>query len=156
MDGEHHGWRNSFHYGDWLALDRPGAKEGNVYGATDEAYIADVYYAASAQIVAKAAGVLGKSELQKEYQEIADQQWKVVKDEYFTATGRCAIKTQTGLTLALKYHLSENETMTAKMLKTLFRQNKYKLNTGFIGTPLLCNILNREWNVRHCLPTAFE
>lgn len=143
-DGEHHGWRNSFHYGDWLALDRPGAKEGNVYGATDEAYIADVYYAASAQIVAKAAGVLGKSELQKEYQEIADQQWKVVKDEYFTATGRCAIKTQTGLTLALKYHLSENETMTAKMLKTLFRQNKYKLNTGFIGTPLLCNILTEN------------
>ena len=144
VDGEHHGWRNSFHYGDWLALDRPGAKEGNVYGATDEAYIADVYYAASAQIVAKAAGVLGKSELQKEYQEIADQQWKVVKDEYFTATGRCAIKTQTGLTLALKYHLSENETMTAKMLKTLFRQNKYKLNTGFIGTPLLCNILTEN------------
>ena len=136
VDGEH--------YGDWLALDRPGAKEGNVYGATDEAYIADVYYAASAQIVAKAAGVLGKSELQKEYQEIADQQWKVVKDEYFTATGRCAIKTQTGLTLALKYHLSENETMTAKMLKTLFRQNKYKLNTGFIGTPLLCNILTEN------------
>ena len=141
VDGEHHGWRNSFHYGDWLALDRPGAKEGNVYGATDEAYIADVYYAASAQIVAKTAEVLGKSELQKEYQEIADQQWKVVKDEYFTATGRCAIKTQTGLTLALKYHLSENETMTAKMLKTLFRQNRYKLNTGFVGTPLLCNIL---------------
>ena len=73
VDGEHHGWRNSFHYGDWLALDRPGAKEGNVYGATDEAYIADVYYAASAQIVAKVAEVLGKSELQKEYQEIADQ-----------------------------------------------------------------------------------
>lgn len=21
VDGEHHGWRNSFHYGDWLALD---------------------------------------------------------------------------------------------------------------------------------------
>ena len=144
VDGEHHGWRNSFHYGDWLALDRPGAKEGNVYGVTDEAYIADVYYAASAQIVAKAAEALGKSELQKEYQEIADQQWTVVRDEYFTATGRCAIKTQTGLTLALKYHLSENETMTAEMLKKLFRQNKYKLNTGFVGTPLLCNVLTEN------------
>lgn len=57
--------------------------------------------------------------MQKEYQEIADQQWTVVRDEYFTATGRCAIKTQTGLTLALKYHLSENETMTAEMLKAV-------------------------------------
>ena len=31
--------------------------------------------------------------------------------------------------------------MKAKMLKTLFRQNRYKLNTGFVGTPLLCNVL---------------
>ena len=43
VDGEHHGWRHSFHYGDWLALDRVGAAAGNVYGATDEGYIADIY-----------------------------------------------------------------------------------------------------------------
>ncbi len=28
VDGEHHGWRHSFHYGDWLALDRVGAAAG--------------------------------------------------------------------------------------------------------------------------------
>ena len=144
VDGDHHGWREAFHYGDWLALDRPGAKEGNVYGATDEAYIADVYYAASAQIVAKAAAVLGMSDVKEKYQEIAEQQWNVVKEEYFTLTGRCAIKTQTGLTLALKYHLSKDEAGTRKMLKKLFRQNKYKLNTGFVGTPLLCNTLTEN------------
>ncbi len=48
MDGD-----RFFHYGDWLALDRTGAAANSVYGATDEAYIADIYYAASAQIVAK-------------------------------------------------------------------------------------------------------
>ena len=60
VDGEHHGWRQMFHYGDWLALDRAGASEGNAYGATDEGYVADVYYAASADIVAKAADILGR------------------------------------------------------------------------------------------------
>lgn len=144
IDGDHHGWRNAFHYGDWLALDRPGAKAGNVYGETDEAYIADVYYAASAQIVAKSAEVLGLQDVKKEYQAIADQQWKTIKEEYFTVTGRCAIKTQTGLTLALKYHLSKDEDMTRMMLKKLFRQNKNKLNTGFVGTPLLCNTLTEN------------
>ena len=47
IDGDHHGWRQIFHYGDWLALDRTGAAANSVYGATDEAYIADIYYAAS-------------------------------------------------------------------------------------------------------------
>lgn len=141
IDGDCHGWRQVFHYGDWLALDRPGTAADCVYGATDEAYIADIYYAASAQIVAKAAGVLGLEKTRLEYQKIADHQWQVVKDEYFTATGRCAVKTQTGLVLALKYHLSKDEKLTKQMLKKLLRDNKNKLNTGFVGTPLLCNVL---------------
>ena len=141
IDGDRHGWRQGFHYGDWLALDRTGAGANSVYGATDEAYIADIYYAVSAQIVAKAAEVLGLEKIRQEYQEVADRQWQTVKEEYFTGTGRCAVNTQTGLVLALKYHLSKDEDLTRKMLKKLLRQNKNKLNTGFVGTPLLCNVL---------------
>ncbi len=144
IDGEHHGWRNAFHYGDWLALDRPGASDNNVYGATDEAYIADIYYAVSAEILAKTAEVLGMEDVKHKYYLIAEKQWQVVKEEYFTATGRCAVKTQTGLTLALKYHLSKDEEMIKGMLRKLFRENKYKLNTGFVGTPLLCNVLTEN------------
>ena len=62
----------------------------------------------------------------------------------FTATGRCAVKTQTGLVLALKYHLSDNERLTEQMLRKLLRDNKNKLNTGFVGTPLLCNVLTEH------------
>ena len=65
----------------------------------------------------------------------------MVKEEYFTPTGRCAVKTQTGLLLALKYHLSEDEELTREMLKKLFRESRNKLNTGFVGTSLLCNVL---------------
>ena len=85
--------------------------------------------------------MLGLEETRQEYQKIADRQWQVVKEEYFTSTGRCAVKTQTGLILALKYHLSENEELTKQMLQKLLRDNKNKLNTGFVGTPLLCNAL---------------
>lgn len=59
MDGDNHGWRSVFHYGDWLALDNPSGKTDEVMGGTDEGYIANVYYAASAGIVAKAARVHG-------------------------------------------------------------------------------------------------
>ena len=118
-----------------------GAAAGNVYGATDEGYIADIYYAASAELTAKAAAVLGRKEEEKQYREIAEKQWRVVKEEYFTPTGRCAEKTQTGLLLALKYHLSEDEALTREMLKKLFRERRNKLNTGFVGTSRLCNVL---------------
>lgn len=143
-DGTDHGWRRCFHYGDWMALDRLGANERNVYGATDEAYIADIYYAASAQIVAQTAALLGQKEDERRYQTIADAQWDIVRREYFTQSGRCAINTQTGLLLALKYHLSNDEALTRTMLRKLFRSSGGKLNTGFVGTPLLCGVLTEN------------
>ena len=53
----------------------------------------------------------------------------------------CFIKTQTALLLTLKYHLSDNEELTKKQLKRLFTDSGHKLKTGFVGTPLMNNIL---------------
>ena len=60
VDGSNHGWRYVFHYGDWLALDNPKGGAEEVMGATDEEFIANLYYAVIANLVSKAAGVLGK------------------------------------------------------------------------------------------------
>lgn len=144
VDGQDHGWRKVFHYGDWLALDRVGSATNSVYGATDEAYIADIYYAVSAQIVAKSAEILELEEIRLKYQRIADNQKQIIQKEYFTSTGRCAVNTQTGLILALKHQLSSNVELTKQMLRKLLRNNKNKLNTGFVGTPLLCNVLTEH------------
>ena len=35
VDGDNHGWRSVFHYGDWLALDNPSGKTDEVMGGTD-------------------------------------------------------------------------------------------------------------------------
>ena len=64
-----------------------------------------------------------------------------MKKEYYSVTGRCCIKTQTALILTLKYHLSENEDLVKQQLKKLFEDSNRKLKTGFVGTPLLCNVL---------------
>ncbi len=141
VDGDSHGWRYQFHYGDWLALDNPSGKTDEVFGGTDEEYIANVYYAAMAELVSRAAGVLGDREDEETYRKLSREQFAAVKSEYFSATGRCCIKTQTALLLALKYHLSCDEELTKRQLKTLFEKNGNKLKTGFVGTPLLCNVL---------------
>lgn len=142
VDGNDHGWRHVFHYGDWLALDNPNGGVDEVLGGTDEEFIANIYYAVSAGIVAKAAKILGKTAAAAEYAALSDEQFAEVKKEYYSATGRCCIKTQTALLLTLKYHLSENEPLIKAQLKKLFEDNNYKLKTGFVGTPLLANVLS--------------
>lgn len=112
VDGDHHGWRDVFHYGDWLAFDNMNGDAEQVMGATDEEFIANLYYAVSAGLVADAAAVLGKKKDKETYRKLSDEQFTAVKREYYSATGRCCIKTQTALLLTLKYHLSENEELT--------------------------------------------
>ncbi len=142
LDGDDHGWRHVFHYGDWLALDNPSGRTDEVLGGTEEEYIANIYYAASADIVAKAAKVLGKDADATEYGDLAKDQFDEVKKEYFSQTGRCCIKTQTGLILALKYGLSDNVKLTRQMLRKLFTLHDDKLQTGFTGMPLMCPVLS--------------
>ncbi|MCD7833935.1 MAG: alpha-L-rhamnosidase, partial [Lachnospiraceae bacterium] len=139
-----HGWRYVFHYGDWLALDHPAGGAEQVLGGTDEEFIANLYYAVSAGLVANAAHVLGKEAEEAEYRALSDEQFAVVKNEYYSATGRCCIKTQTALILTLKYHLSENVELTRKQLQKLFELSGGKLRTGFVGTPLLNNVLTEN------------
>ncbi len=142
VDGDNHGWRYVFHYGDWLALDHPEMGPEQVLGGTDEEFIANVYYAVSAGIVADAAKVLGDTRAEEHYRALSREQFDIVKQEYYSATGRCCIKTQTALILTLKYHLSDNVELTKAQLKKLFEYSKGKLRTGFVGTPLLCNVLS--------------
>ena len=144
VDGDCHGWRYVFHYGDWLALDNPAGGADQVFGGTDEEYIANIYYAASAEIVAKTAKILGHEDDAQEYGRLAQSEFDEVKKEYFSLNGRCCIKTQTALLLALKYHLTTDEEKTRKQLYKLFENNQYKLKTGFVGTPILCNVLTEN------------
>lgn len=142
VDGKNHGWRYRFHYGDWLALDNLNGKQDEVLGGTDEEFIANLYYAVSADIVAQAAEILNRKEDAGNYGRVAREQFDAVKREYYSPTGRCCIKTQTALLLTLKYHLSENEELVKTQLRKLFEDNNDKLKTGFVGTPLLANVLS--------------
>lgn len=130
------GWGRRFHYGDWLALDNHGAND-QVMGATDEDYIAYVYYMRSAELTANAADVLEKQEYAVKYRELEKQLREKIRKIYFSEDGRCCINTQTALILALKYNLTDNKVWTVHKLRSLFAKNHDKLQTGFVGTPLL-------------------
>ena len=141
VDENTHEWGNKFHYGDWLALDNMSDDPEQCMGATDVDYIANIYYANSARILSDTARILGKKEEQREYKILEEQITDYIKKEYFSPNGRCCIKTQTALLLALKYDLSSNRELIKEQLRRLFLDSNFKLKTGFVGTPLLCNIL---------------
>ncbi len=144
IDGDGHGWRKVFHFGDWLALDGHIRNKPALLGGTDEEFIASIYYAVSAKLVAKAAGVLGIQKDEEEYGRLSDELFAQVRREYYSGSGRCCFRTQTAQLLTLRYRLSDNVELIKNQLKTLFRESSGKLQTGFTGTPLLCNVLSEN------------
>lgn len=142
VDGEDCGWRRVFHYGDWLALDNMDGDAEAVRGATDEGFIASVYFAASAEITARTARVLGNGEVERTCAALARQQMDKVRRDYFDGDGRCLVDTQTAMLLTLKYGLSKDPEGIRARLRELLQQSGGKLRTGFVGTPLLCPVLS--------------
>ena len=112
-------------------------------GGTDTAFVADVMYYRSALLTAEAARILGKDAEAARYHALAQCTLACIREEYFTATGRCAIPTQTGLALTVAYDLGTNAERAAADLKTALGKSGGKLQTGFVGTPLLCPALTK-------------
>jgi alpha-L-rhamnosidase len=140
VDGDDHGWRKIFHYGDWLALDSPCKGVSQTRGGTDEGFIADVYYRKSALITAKVAKLLGYDEDAEYYNSLAEKILRGIREEYFSVTGRCCIPTQTAAILTWKENLSDRE-RAKNVLKEMLENNRNMLTTGFVGTPFLCETL---------------
>lgn len=140
-DGEDDGWRRHFHFGDWLALDVPSHGVDERAGGTDKGLIASTYFRFSTLLLARAAALLGKPEDEKKYTALADRLLLRIRDEYFTPNGRCAIPTQTALLLTLRHGLSIDRERTMRDLIEKMEQSDGMLQTGFVGTPLLCATL---------------
>lgn len=137
------GWLSTFHYGDWLALDGDGGPDG-VMGGTEIAFLAAAYYVYSAELTAKAAEALGRTELAADYQARADKIRADLRHEYFTAGGRGALQTQTFYVVSLFMHICPDNAREkiAQALVARLKSDKMHLKTGFIGTPLLCRVLS--------------
>lgn len=140
FDGDEHRWKDKFHYGDWLALDCPYEGNEQVRGGTDEGFIAEIYYRKSALILAKTAKLLGKEADAAKYQKLAEEIHREILKEYYSPNGRCCVNTQTAALLTIREGINDEERAKRQLL-TLLEISENKLKTGFVGTPLLCQVL---------------
>lgn len=137
-------WNTGFHFGDWLFYSVNDDRMGTS-AITDRAYIAQCFWAASTDIVAKSARLLGKNEDAARYEQLARRIREAFVKEYLTPNGATVSNTQTSYVLALQFDMVP-EAMRPAMAQRLvnnIRSYENHLTTGFLGTPYLCHVLSR-------------
>jgi alpha-L-rhamnosidase len=140
--GENHLWDEGFQFGDWLD---PAAPPDRPAQARTPAYlVATAYFARSADLVAQAAEVLGRTEDATHYQDLAAAVRAAFVAEYVTPAGRMLSDSATAYALGLCFALLPDENQrrhAGKRLAELARVSGYHISTGFVGTPLICDAL---------------
>lgn len=133
-------WDKDFQLGDWLALDNPDHK--SMFGMTPSSLVASAYYLYSTELTQQAAEELGYVEDVSELRSLAARISTSIKEEFITKNGRVASDTQTADVLALQMGFAYDPSRTIKSLSSKIRANKGHLNTGFVGTAYLCQVLS--------------
>jgi alpha-L-rhamnosidase len=152
-------WDKGFQFGDWLDPSAPPDKPAAA--RTDPYVIATAYFARSAEILGQAAQVLGRSEDAAHYLALASEIRDAFASEYVTPAGRVLSDAATAYALTLQFDLfndDEQRRHAGKRLATLVRESGYRISTGFVGTPLICDALCSvgEYEVAYRLLTQRE
>ncbi|MGD0553537.1 MAG: family 78 glycoside hydrolase catalytic domain [Streptosporangiaceae bacterium] len=118
--------------GDWLDPAAPPDRPAEA--STDPQLVATAYLAHSAELVARTAKLLGDDSGYARYSGIAEG----------VVTPFWPNDTQTGYGLALRFGLlpdGEQRARAGARLAELVRERGYRIGTGFVGTPLICDAL---------------
>ncbi len=134
-------YRNGFGFqlGDWLALD--GITETSVKGGTEDALVASLFWYNSAILTAKAAKLLDNMEDYRRFSAMADEVRERIIGEYFSATGRLAVDTQTAYILCLRFGVFKDKEKLISWLRNRLKKDCYAITSGFAGAPLICSVL---------------
>jgi alpha-L-rhamnosidase len=135
-------WDQGFQFGDWLDPAAPPDKPWQA--RTDKTIIASAYFSHSAELVGKAAEVLGRDADKTRYLALAAEVRAAFAREYITPAGRMMSDAETAYALALAFDLlptPEQRQRAGERLAELVRDGGYHIRTGFVGTPLICDAL---------------
>src|SRR4051794_14022092 len=134
-------WNTGFQYGDWLDPSAPADRPSQ--GATDPGIVATAYFARSADLLARACTALGLGDDAVRYAHLHEEIRVAFRREYVGADGRLASDSATAYTLALQFELLDEQerALAGDRLAQLVSDNDFRIGTGFVGTPLVCDAL---------------
>ncbi len=135
---------SGFQFGDWL--DPAAPPDDPAAARTDPYLVATAYFARSVGLVARAALVLGRDKDSTHYQTLAAKVRDAFARQFITPAGRLLSDTPTAYALALQFDLlsdAEQRRQAGLRLAALVRASRYRISTGLLGTPVICDALCR-------------
>jgi alpha-L-rhamnosidase len=134
-------WSKGMHWGDWL---EPGRKVYYYFLPwAPKGYVATPLFAYSSHLLSKIARVLGKDNDADYYRGLSEKVKEAYFNKYVKKDGRVKPSRQGAYVLALTYDMVSEE-MRPKLaahLAKMIEDNDYHLDTGFLSTPHLCQVL---------------
>ncbi|MBD0735352.1 alpha-L-rhamnosidase [Streptomyces sp. CBMA29] len=135
-------WRQDFQLGDWLDPAAPAQDPGAA--RTDGDLVANAYLVRSADVLARIADILGEEQDASGYRRLAARTRAAFAEEFVTPGGRLSCDTQTAYALAIRFALLPTERQrlgAGRRLAEIVRAARFRIATGFAGTPLICDAL---------------
>ncbi|WP_262704013.1 MULTISPECIES: alpha-L-rhamnosidase [Streptomyces] len=134
-------WEEGLQFGDWLDPDAPPERPGDA--KTDAGIVATAYFFRSATLTAEAAALLGRDTDARRYEDLAARIAHAFRGAYITPRGRMMSDAPTAYALAIVFGLAHDEQRQAlgDRLRDLVRSAGYRITTGFVGTPIICEAL---------------
>jgi alpha-L-rhamnosidase len=135
-------WNTGFQLGDWLDPAAPPEDPGRSH--TDRYLVATAYHVRTSRILAETARILGRTDDAMRYDGIAARATTAFQREYLSASGRVVSDTTTSIALALTFDLFPDAASAARAgarLRELVELSEYRITTGFVGTPIICDAL---------------
>ncbi|KAL4934277.1 glycoside hydrolase family 78 protein [Aspergillus undulatus] len=133
-----------FQLGDWLDPTAPPDQPGN--SRTDGTLVADAYLVYITGLVARISSILNENQNASRYE--TDQRTLKFRfqTKYISPSGLLIGDTQTALSLALVFNLHDDTQQAAaagERLARLVRISKFRVSTGFAGTPVITHALTK-------------
>ncbi len=143
-------WDSGFHWGEWsepgfvMRFFPPGFIEGKI--SKGEPAVATAYLSYSSGLLAQIAKILGKEEDAERYRAISEKVAKLYEKHLICEDGTIRFVEegrQAPYVRVIKFHLATGEKLkkVKEKLLELVVQANYHLNTGFLSTPFLLNVL---------------
>ena len=137
-------WNTNWHYGDWMVPSISKGTMGGVKGAKITREItASIYYAYSTNLMSQIAEIIGAKHDALRYSELHKKIKKAIAETYISNDGMITPDLQGSYVCALWFEIVPEDKVpkAAARLKQLIEENNYCLDTGFLATPLLLDVL---------------
>jgi alpha-L-rhamnosidase len=135
----------SYQFGDWLDPKAPPDEPGN--SVTDPQLVANAYLIHTTSLMHEICIALDQGELAKQYSESVLRLKAAYQKRYITPEGRIVSDSQTAIALSIHFQLfptlSQESVAATRLCDLILRNSRFKIATGFAGTPILGHALSR-------------